>query len=225
MDIKLGFDLFRDSDFASLQSLLADRRPRLFVCAPPCTSWSVLSNLTAHTHPEFRKRRDLERVRQRKLLKRMVALIELQQQDGRSWVVENPASSLLWQTPELLRLQQGTHFWGTMDQCQVGSRGSFVQTQHLPTTSLVGALTPLVVTSPSSGGTVKWPRPGRPNLLGASFEVSLSSFLTVKSASPQLYCHSLSVQRLRSFSLWMCIPLRRTSLLSKARLCMSWMPP
>ena len=140
-DVMSGFDLTDAKQIDALWKYLIKFRPRVIICAPPCTSfgaWSRINKIRAYD-TWLANRRIGE------ILANLTADICLWQlANRRHFLVENPAQSEMWQLPCWLAVLKDPRVCtALLHQCQVG----LVDPEGLPTlkpTKLVASCNSLV---------------------------------------------------------------------------------
>ena len=105
-DIRYGDDLRDAATRAALLEEIRASRPLVVWLAPPCTHWCAFSRLN-FTKQERRRRR----ARDKEFLNLIDEVMLLQRMLGGHVVVENPATSDLWQHPVLARWIKDDQVW------------------------------------------------------------------------------------------------------------------
>eukprot|EP00434_Breviolum_minutum_P044533 symbB.v1.2.039784.t1/scaffold6784.1/size15560/1 len=129
--LKMGYDLYKETDRERCDLEVTRRKPFLLVLAFPCRVWSPLQHLSLASAPTaaIRLRRQLKQQnakrKERRLVRYAVKKVKKQVQEGRHFLMENPAGSRAWnEVEELKRLREDARFYlAEIDMCQFGLRG------------------------------------------------------------------------------------------------------
>lgn len=117
-DLSTGVDLLKSDHLHSLWTYLSRHRPRIVVCGPPCTAFSSWQQLNKHHNPE----RYYQALRVGTRLANLTAdIAAFQLRNNNHFIVENPASSQLWNLKAWQQLRDHPQVGDViLDQCMVG---------------------------------------------------------------------------------------------------------
>ena len=120
-DITTGTDLTTPDGQMQVWHDIDRQRPRRLLLGPPCTWYSILQNLNYHRWTEQQK---AEKARVADLMFNFaVRCCEKQDDHGREFVLEHPASARSWDMPSMLALRNRPGVVRvTFDQCRLGLR-------------------------------------------------------------------------------------------------------
>ena len=132
-DITTGTDLTTPDGQMQVWHDIDSQRPRRLLLGPPCTWYSTLQNLNFHRWSEQQK---AEKARVADLrFNFAVRCCEKQDDHGREFVLEHPASARRWGMPSMLALRNRPGVVRvTFDQCRLGLR--YLEGKHLRKTYL-----------------------------------------------------------------------------------------
>ena len=101
-DYETGFDLELEDDQARVDKVLKHFRPLFLIQGLRCTEWSLLQdNINYKDRPqELHQRRELSRP----MMRKVVSWCELQHEESRYFLLENPLTSRVWLEPEVQHL-------------------------------------------------------------------------------------------------------------------------
>ena len=117
--IEAGWNLSRAADQDRAMKYLESADPDVLMLAWPCGPWSILQNANQRT-PTQRRALILKRARSRRTFLAFTRRAVLwQRKRGRIAILENPATSRAWRTPEIMEAAMGLDDV-VFDQCQVG---------------------------------------------------------------------------------------------------------
>ena len=125
-DLLTGWDFDKAEHRNAAARRIMTTKPRLLVCSPPCTAFSILQNLNIAVHgPEWAKAHELHKQKATRHLAFCEKLCKLQMEEGRYFLIEHPHSASSWKTPPLERLCADPRVSTTRgDQCAYGLMSS-----------------------------------------------------------------------------------------------------
>ena len=121
-DISVNINLCDPQEIKKLWDYLLEFRPKVIIAGPPCTAfgaWSRYNRMQAASHDTWQKNYKIG-----KALADLTAEICIWQvQHGRHFVIENPATSDMWDLPKMKELRHHSNTVEiTCDQCMLGLR-------------------------------------------------------------------------------------------------------
>ena len=123
-----AFDLLTGWNFDNLEhrnraaKRIVETKPKLLICSPPCTLFSILQNLNIAVHgPEWERQFQLDREKAIRHLDFCRKLCQLQMKEGRYFLFEHPLSATSWSTAQLNALRKDPRVQETRaDMCAHG---------------------------------------------------------------------------------------------------------